>query len=82
MFLEYLKACNRNNNKSTSGKGCGNGIGQCKKVTVAFFESGNIVITGGRNIKQAIVTYNYVNENIIKPFAKKFAIINIEDICK
>ena len=41
----------------SSGKGCGDGIGQCKKVTVAFFESGNIVITGGRNINHARVTY-------------------------
>ena len=68
--------------KSTSGKGCGHGINQCKKVTVAFFESGNIVITGGRNIKQANVTYEYVNKNIIRQFAKKIVLINIEDICK
>ena len=69
-----------NLDKSTSGKGCGNGIGQCKKVTVAFFESGYIVITGGRNINHANITYKYVNKNIITKFAKKFALINIEDI--
>lgn len=63
-------------NKSTSGKGSGEGIGQCKKVTIAIFESGNIVITGGRNIKQAETAYCYIN-NIIKTKSEKFCLINL-----
>lgn len=66
-------------NKSTSGKGSGEGIGQCKKVTIAVFESGNIVITGGRNIKQADEAYSYIN-NIFSSKAKKFALINLSDL--
>ena len=66
-------------NKTTSGKGSGDGIGQCKKVTIAIFESGNIVITGGRNIEQANSAYDFIN-TIIKNDAKYFALINILDI--
>ena len=65
--------------KSTAGKGSGNGDGKCKKVTIAVFESGNIVITGGRNIVQANSTYNYIN-NIIVSNAKEFVLINLSDI--
>ena len=67
-------------NKSTSGKGSGNGIGQCKKVTIAIFESGNVVITGGRNINHANSAYNFINVIIIND-AKYFASVNISDIC-
>lgn len=66
-------------NKSTSGKGSGDGVGQCKKVTIAVFESGNVVITGGRNIKQAEEAYYYIN-NIIRTEAEKFALINLSDL--
>ena len=67
-------------NKSTSGKGSGDGIGQCKKVTIAIFESGNVVITGGRNINHANSAYNFINVIIIND-AKYFASVNISDIC-
>ena len=66
-------------NKSTAGKGSGDGIGQCKKVTIAVFESGNIVITGGRNIKQAESAYYFIN-NIIRKKAKKFFLIKLSDL--
>ena len=67
-------------NKSTSGKGSGNGIGQCKKVTIAIFESGNVVITGGRNINHANSAYKFINV-IIENDAKYFMSINILNIC-
>jgi TATA-box binding protein (TBP) (component of TFIID and TFIIIB) len=65
--------------KSSIGKGSGNGEGQCKKVTIAIFETGKIVITGGRNITQARAAYNYINQ-IIKTNAKDFSLIQISDI--
>lgn len=65
--------------KKSSGKGSGEGIGQCKKVTIAIFESGNIVITGGRNIEQAKTAYSYINK-IIEENAKSFALINLPNI--
>ena len=67
-------------NKSTSGKGTGNGIEQCKKVTIAIFESGNVVITGGRNINHANSAYDFINI-IINNDSRYFASINLLDIC-
>ena len=40
------------------GRGCGNG--QCKRVTIAVFASGKIIITGGRSIEQLVDSYNFI----------------------
>lgn len=42
-----------------SGKGSGHGDGCCKKVTIAVFQSGCIIITGGQSIEQIIEAYNF-----------------------
>lgn len=42
------------------GKGTGCGDGQCKKVTVSLFESGNILITGANQFNQVDDAYNYI----------------------
>jgi TATA-box binding protein (TBP) (component of TFIID and TFIIIB) len=47
------------------GKNAGSGDGNCKKVTVAIFESGSILITGGITFEQVTDAYNYIC-NIIK----------------
>lgn len=59
------------------GKGSGNKIGDCKKVTGALFESGSILITGGITFEQVDETYKYIcdflrknKDNIKKPQPK------------
>jgi hypothetical protein len=47
------------------GKNPGHGEGNCKKVTVAIFESGSILITGGITFEQVNDAYFYIC-NIIK----------------
>lgn len=47
------------------GKNDGHGDGNCKKVTVAIFESGSILITGGITFEQVNDAYYYIC-NIIK----------------
>lgn len=42
------------------GKGDGNSISSCKKVTGALFESGSVLITGGITYEQVDETYNYI----------------------
>lgn len=42
------------------GKGGGSGNGQCKKVTVSIFESGNILITGANQFVQVDDAYKYI----------------------
>tara|TARA_B110001469_G_scaffold127738_1_gene150153 strand:- start:116 stop:1429 length:1314 start_codon:yes stop_codon:yes gene_type:complete len=44
-----------------NGKGCGTGNGKCKKVTTAVFQSGSVLITGGRSIEQIQDGYNFIN---------------------
>lgn len=42
------------------GKNSGHGDGNCKKVTVAIFESGSILITGGITFEQVNDAYEYI----------------------
>ena len=44
-----------------NGKGIGTGNGHCKKVTTAVFQSGSVLITGGRSIEQIQDGYNFIN---------------------
>jgi TATA-box binding protein (TBP) (component of TFIID and TFIIIB) len=56
------------------GQGTGDGDGECKRITVSFFQTGNIIITGARNMDQINEAYRFVNkfmdkhaESIIRP---------------
>jgi TATA-box binding protein (TBP) (component of TFIID and TFIIIB) len=51
-----------------NGKGNALGEGQCKKITIAVFQSGSIIITGARAIDQVNTAYNFIL-NIIKTHA-------------
>lgn len=48
--------------KSCNGKGTGAGNGNCKKITVAAFQSGSVIITGAQSIEQIHTAYNFVNK--------------------
>tara|TARA_B100000900_G_scaffold386548_1_gene377101 strand:+ start:1521 stop:2279 length:759 start_codon:yes stop_codon:yes gene_type:complete len=47
-----------------SGKG--NGVESCRRVTIAVFNSGKIIITGAMNRHQLVECYNFINEVINK----------------
>ena len=47
--------------KQCDGKGLGNGDGDCKKITIAAFSSGSVIITGARQIQQINDCYNFIN---------------------
>lgn len=51
-----------------NGKGSGNGDGECKKVTVAVFQSGCIIITGGQSYEQIDAAYGFVQNCITSHF--------------
>lgn len=51
--------------KMCFGKGKGNGDNNCKKVTIAIFESGNVLITGGNAFEQVDDAYDYI-VNVVK----------------
>jgi hypothetical protein len=43
-----------------NGKGSGHGDGACKKITIAVFQSGCVIITGGQSDEQVRKTYEFV----------------------
>jgi len=45
-----------------SGQGDGTQIGACKKITIAAFQTGSIIITGARNKKQLDDAYTFMND--------------------
>lgn len=53
------------------GKGSGSGEGQCKKITIAVFGSGCIIITGSQSVAQLQKAYEFIC-NVIKKHASIF----------
>ena len=47
-----------------NGKGKANGDGDCKKVTIAVFKSGKIIITGGQSTSQLETAYRFIKNFI------------------
>ena len=47
-----------------NGKGNGCGDGNCKKVTIAVFKSGKVIITGGQNQEQITESYRFITNFI------------------
>ena len=44
------------------------GNGNCKRITIAIFQSGRILITGGRNREQISKSYNFINRVLKENF--------------
>ena len=49
-----------------SGKGLGMGDSDCKKITIAVFNSGNIIITGGQSNNQLNTAYEFISNLLNK----------------
>lgn len=49
-----------------SGQGDGKSIGACKRITIAAFQTGSIIITGARNQAQLDEAYGFMNEILQK----------------
>jgi len=50
--------------KFCNGQGDGSEIGQCKRITIAIFQTGSIIITGARIQKQLDEAYDFINKII------------------
>ena len=53
-----------------TGQGDGTVIGACKRITIAIFQTGSIIITGARTRKQLDEAYDFINK-IIQTHAKE-----------
>jgi TATA-box binding protein (TBP) (component of TFIID and TFIIIB) len=51
--------------KSCCGRSNGHGIGNCKTVTILVFQSGSIILTGGRLLNQVEEGFEFIN-NVLK----------------
>ena len=56
--------------KNCSGKGLGNGDGDCKKITIAAFSSGSVIITGAREKQQINDCYSFINRVFRENYSK------------
>lgn len=56
--------------KFCSGQGCGTKIGSCKRITIAIFQTGSIIITGARTKPQLDEAYEFINRIIRKHFTE------------
>lgn len=61
-----------------NGKGIGTGDGKCKKITIAIFKSGSIIITGGQLVKQIEDAYKSIN-GILKENYHDIILLSILD---
>ena len=64
-------------NSMCDGKGNADGDGNCKRVTIAVFNSGKIIITGGNNITQLKTCHKFISE-ILKE-RKKYEMTDYEN---
>jgi TATA-box binding protein (TBP) (component of TFIID and TFIIIB) len=49
-------------NELCKGTGNGNKIGECKKITISPFQTGQIIITGARTIEQILEAYVFIKD--------------------
>ncbi len=48
--------------KACQGQGEGDAPGQCKKITILAFQTGDIIVTGARKYEQLQEAYEYMNQ--------------------
>ena len=56
--------------KPCNGKGVGDGDGCCKKVTIAIFQSGKLIITGAKTYQQITDAYHFINDVFKKNYSE------------
>ena len=67
---EYIKDGVCHCTKKCNGKGYGKGNGDCKKITIASFQSGSVIITGARTMEQVNDAYTFINKIFEKNYSK------------
>lgn len=65
--------------KRCKGQGSGIGPGQCKRITMSIFQTGRIIITGARFMKQIDEAYDFLNK-VLRTHAHQ--VLRIQDAVK
>jgi TATA-box binding protein (TBP) (component of TFIID and TFIIIB) len=59
-----------------TGKGRGDAIGSCRKVTISVFQTGQVILTGAQSMQQLDDAYAFVVSKLaVEPFRKEIALI-------
>jgi len=58
-FAGICECCNR-----CDGKGSGSGDGNCRRITMAIFQSGKMIITGSQTVAQIEEAFNFINKYV------------------
>jgi len=66
--------------KCCNGQGDGKELAQCKRITIAIFQTGSVIITGARNMRQLDEAYIFINEIIKNHSAEVLKPINAVNI--
>jgi TATA-box binding protein (TBP) (component of TFIID and TFIIIB) len=45
-----------------NGQGKGDAVGECKRITISIFQTGNIIITGARHMDQIHEAFHFINK--------------------
>jgi len=51
--------------KLCNGKGDGATLGACKKITISSFQTGNVIVTGGRTMEQTNEAYEFIKRVLV-----------------
>jgi TATA-box binding protein (TBP) (component of TFIID and TFIIIB) len=65
-------ACETGQQKTCIGRGDGHARGQCRKVTVAVFQSGKVIITGAHTTGQIDDAYRFLVSDVVAGHACRF----------
>lgn len=76
-----LKCLGKDKDKKLTSTDLGYKDRNCKKITMAVFENGNVIITGSHNIEQTVDTYNHMNK-IFKEQYKNIVKYSVNDFEK
>jgi TATA-box binding protein (TBP) (component of TFIID and TFIIIB) len=59
-----------------TGQGDGKELGQCKRITIAIFQTGSVIITGARNHEQLDESYEFINQILKKHAHETLKLLN------
>lgn len=57
-----------------TGKGRGDALGSCRKVTIAVFQTGRVILTGAHSMQQLDDAYAFVVSKLTRPFHNEIAL--------
>lgn len=58
-----------------TGKGRGDAFGACRKVTIAIFQTGRVILTGAHSMRQLDDAHAFLVSKLVQPFRHEIALV-------